>query len=62
MLFKSIGVGRTEIETVRLEELVCQFIKEQEGLTLGLFDDDDGLKLETFVSFLSNAQLQVIGL
>lgn len=58
---QSIGVGQTEIEIVRLEESARQFIKEKAGLTRGLFDDEDELKLETFVSSLSNAQLQVIG-
>ena len=58
---KSFGIGRTEIEIVRLEESARQFIKEKKGLTRGLFDDEDELKLETFVSSLSNAQLQVIG-
>lgn len=58
---KSFGIGRSEIEIVRLEESARQFIKEKEGLTRGLFDDEDELKLETFVSSLSNAQLQVIG-
>ena len=58
---RSFGTGRTEIEIVRLEESARQFIKEKEGLTRGLFDDEDELKLETFVCSLSNAQLQVIG-
>lgn len=60
-VIKSFGIGRSEIEIVRLEESARQFIKEKEGLTRGLFDDEDELKLETFVSSLSNAQLQVIG-
>lgn len=60
-VIKSVGVGRTEAELVRLEASARQFIKEKTGLTQGLFDDEDELKLETFVSSLSNAQLQVIG-
>jgi transposase len=58
---KSLGVGRTEVELVRLEESARQFIREKEGLTLCLFDDEYELKLESFIGSLSNTQLQVIG-
>ena len=58
---QSFGVGQSEVEVLRLEELARQFIREKAGLTRGLFDDEDELKLESFVCSLTNAQLQVIG-
>lgn len=58
---KSFGTGQTEVEISHLEDLARQFIREKTGLTHGLFDDEDELKLTTFISSLSNAQLQIIG-
>ena len=60
-VIQSFGVGRTEIEIVRLEEKARQFIRERQGLTNELFEKEDELKLESFISSLSNNQLQVIG-
>jgi hypothetical protein len=60
-VLQSFGVGRTEIEITRLEEKARQFILEQTGLTNDLFEDEDEVKIEHFVSTLSNHQLQVIG-
>ena len=60
-VFRSFGVGRTEIEITRLEETARQFIREQTGLTNELFENEDEVKIENFVSTLSNHQLQVIG-
>ena len=60
-MIQSFGVGRTEIEIVRLEENARQFIRERQGLTNELFENEDELKLESFISSLSNNQLQVIG-
>jgi len=60
-VIKSFGVGHTEIEICRLEEKARQHILEHQGLANGLFEDEDEIKLETFLSSLSNSQLQVIG-
>jgi len=58
---KSFGVGHSEVEICRLEEKARQYILERQGLANGLFEDEDEIKLETFLSSLSNSQLQVIG-
>ncbi len=58
---QSFGIGYTEIEITRLEEKARQFIREQSGLTNELFDNEDEVKIEHFLSGLSNHQLQVIG-
>lgn len=58
---KSFGVGRTEVEIARLEELARQFVREKAGLARGLFEDEDELRLESFISCLANAQLRIIG-
>ena len=58
---KSFDVGHTEMEICRLEEKARQYILERQGLANGLFEDEDEIKLETFLSSLSNSQLQVIG-
>ena len=58
---KSFGVGHSEAEIYRLEEKARQYILERQGLANGLFEDEDEMKLETFLSSLSNSQLQVIG-
>jgi transposase len=60
-VLQSFGIGRTEIEIVRLEEKARQFIREQSGLSSELFVNEEELKLENFISTLSNNQLQVIG-
>ena len=60
-VLQSFGVGHTEIELVRMEEKARQFIREQKGLTNELFENEDELKLESFISSLTNNQLQVIG-
>jgi transposase len=60
-VIKSFGVGHTEIEVSRLEEKARQYILECQGLVNGLFEDEDEIKIETFLSSLSNSQLQVIG-
>jgi hypothetical protein len=60
-VLRSFGVGRTEIEITRLEETARQFIREQTGLTNELFENEDEVKIENFVSTLSNHQLQVVG-
>jgi len=58
---RSFGVGCTEVEIIRLEEKARQFIREQTGLTNELFENEDEVKINTFVSTLSNSHLQVIG-
>jgi hypothetical protein len=60
-LIQSFGVGRTEIETACLEEQARQFIRARQGLTGELFENEDELKLESFIFSLSGNQLQVIG-
>jgi transposase len=60
-VLKSFGVGYTENELVRLENKAKQYIRELQGLTLGLFEDEDEQKISTFISTLSNSQLQVVG-
>ncbi len=57
----SLGTGRSESELNRLEEKAYQYIREKEGLTNGLFVNEEELMLEEFISTLSNDQLQVIG-
>jgi transposase len=44
-----------------LEVQAGQFIREQSGLTYELFENEDELLIENFISTLSNHQLQVIG-
>ena len=51
-VIQSFGVGRTEIEIVRLEEMARQFIREHQGLTNELFANEDELKIESFISSL----------
>jgi transposase len=58
---RSFGVGRSEIEIIRLEERARQFIREETGLTNELFEFEDEIKIDEFVSTLSNSHLQVIG-
>ncbi|WP_423129995.1 IS1634 family transposase [Gaoshiqia sp. Z1-71] len=60
-VIKSFGTGRTEAEIVRLEEKARQYIREQTGMSLSLFEDEDEIKLEGFLSNISNSQIQVIG-
>ena len=60
-VIKSFGVGHSELEINRLEEKARQYILEYQGLANCLFEDEDEIKLEAFLSSLSNSQLQVIG-
>ncbi|MDR0824864.1 MAG: IS1634 family transposase [Prevotella sp.] len=58
---KSFGTGRTESELSLLERRANQYVREQEGLTLSLFEEDEDVLVHDFVSGISNTQLQVIG-
>ena len=58
---KSFGVGRCESEHSLLERRANQYIREQEGLNQGLFEEDEDVLVHDFVSTIANAQLQVIG-
>jgi hypothetical protein len=60
-LLRSFGTGCTEQEVVRMEEHAREFIREQQGFTDGLFADEDEVRLEDFLSTISNTQVQVIG-
>jgi transposase len=60
-VINSLGVGHSEVEINRLEEKARQYIIERQGLANGLFEDEEEIKLEAFLSSLSNSQLQVIG-
>ena len=60
-VIKSFGAGSTEAEVVRLEEKARQYIRELTGTNRSLFEDEDEVKLENFLSTISNAQIQVIG-
>jgi transposase len=58
---RSFGTGRTEQELVHLEEHARQFITKQRGFVGELFADEDEIRLEDFLSTISNTQVQVIG-
>ena len=60
-VIKSLGTGRTEAEIVRLEEKARQYVRELTGTNRSLFEDEDEIKLENFLSNISNSQIQVIG-
>jgi len=60
-LVKSFGVGRAEKDINHLKEKARQFIRERTGLTHELFENEDEVTIENFVSTFSNHQLQVIG-
>jgi len=60
-VIKSFGVGHTEVEIRRLEEKARHYVLERQGLANSLFEDEEEIKLESFLSSLSNSQLQVIG-
>ena len=58
---KSFCVGSTEAEVVRLEEKASQYIREKTGMNRSRFEYEDEIKLNNFVSTISNSQVQVIG-
>ena len=60
-VIKSFGAWITEAEVVRLEENARQYIREQTGMNRSLFEYEDEIKLNNFVSTISNSQVQVIG-
>lgn len=49
------------MEVVRLEEKARQYVLEQRGMNWSLFENEDEIKLENFLSNISNNQIQVIG-
>lgn len=60
-VLRSFGVGRTEQELVRLEELARDFIHEQSGFAGVLFEEEDDVRLDTFLGTITNSSVQVIG-
>jgi len=60
-VIRSFGVGRSEQEVVRLEEHARQFICAQEGFVGRLFAEEEDVRLEDFLSTITNTQVQVIG-
>ena len=60
-VIKSFGVGITETEVIRLEENARQYIREQTGTNRSLFEYEDEIRLNDFVSNISNSQIKVIG-
>ena len=60
-VIKSLGTGSTEAEVIRLEEKARQHVRELTGTNRSLFENEDEIKLEDFLSTLSNSQIQVIG-
>ena len=60
-VIKSFGTGNSEVEVLRLEENARQYVRQQTGMNRSLFADEDELKLEDFLSSISNAHVQVIG-
>jgi transposase len=60
-VLQSFGTGRSETELLLLERRASQYIREREGITHSLFEEDEDILVRDFVSTLSNAQLQVIG-
>jgi hypothetical protein len=57
----SFGTGRTDQELARLEEQARQFIFEQQGFVGELFPDKDDVRLEDFLSTITNTQIKVVG-
>jgi transposase len=60
-VIKSFGTGNTEVEIVRLENHARQYVRELTGINRSLFEDEDEIKLENFVSNITNSQIRVIG-
>jgi len=60
-VIKSLGTGSTEAEVIRLEEKARQHVRELTGTNRSLFENEDEIKLEDFLSTISNSQIQVIG-
>jgi transposase len=60
-VIKSLGTGITEAEVVRLEEKARQHVRELTGTNRTLFENEDEIKLEDFLSTIYNSQIQVIG-
>jgi len=60
-VIKSFGTGSTELEIIRLENHARQYVRELTGLNRSLFEDEDEIKLENFVSNITNSQIRVIG-
>jgi hypothetical protein len=60
-VIKSFGTGNTEVEIVRLENHALQYVRELTGMNRSLFEDEDEIKLENFVSTITNSQIRVIG-
>lgn len=60
-VIKSFGSGKTEAEVVRLEEKARQHVRELTGTNRSLFENEDEIKLENFLSTISNSHIQVIG-
>jgi transposase len=60
-VIKSFGTGNTEVEIVRLENHARQYVRELTGMNRSLFEDEDEIKLENFVSKITNSQIRVIG-
>jgi len=60
-VLRSFGAGRTDQELVHLEEHARQFISRQHGFVGELFADEDEVRLEDFLSTISNTQIQVVG-
>ena len=44
-----------------MEENARQYVREQTGMNLSLFEYEDEIRLTNFISSISNAQIQVIG-
>jgi transposase len=59
-VIKSFGTGELEAELLALEKQARTFIRQKQGLSRGLFDEEEQ-NIRTFVTGLSNSQLQVIG-
>lgn len=57
---KTLGTGKTEEEIEFLYQKAKQYIQEKEG-TINLFINKDDALIESYLSTLKNAQIQVIG-
>lgn len=60
-VIRSFGTGTSEMEIVRLEEKARQYVRELTGTNRSLFENEEEIKLEDFLSNISNSQIQVIG-
>jgi transposase len=60
-VLRSFGTGRSDKEVKLLESRAQEFILQQRGATVTLFSEEETVDLASFLSTLSNNQIQVVG-